>query len=281
VAGAWQVVRDRNEKRCERILEGADPMDGSDVDWARVASHDLDAVAIGCLVYMRDVESFVDRELVGLPGHPNTVGDPLIGRFLDRWRAEEHGHATVLARFLDTYAADRDVAVPARPPTPPAEPTRMERALVHIGGPIADTVTASHMAWGAANELLTLNGYRILARRCDHPLLAELLNRIADQEARHYSFYLLQAEWRLAASRTARAVVPRLMRNSWTPVGVGDDFKRPEEFEQVMLHLARGDDAAVVERMDNRFSRLPGLEALRIFGDVLARATGSPEATVA
>ncbi len=71
------------------------------------------------------------------------------------------------------------------------------------------------------------------------------------------------------------------MRNSWTPVGVGDDFKRPEEFEQVMLHLARGDDAAVVERMDNRFSRLPGLEALRIFGDVLARATGSPEATVA
>jgi hypothetical protein len=143
VAGAWQVVRDRNEKRCERILEGADPMDGSDVDWGRVASYDLDADTIGCLVYMRDVEAFVDRELVGLPGHPNTVGDPLIRRFLDVWRAEEHGHATVLARFLDTYAADRGVAVPARQPTPLAEPSRMERALVHIGGPIADTVTAS------------------------------------------------------------------------------------------------------------------------------------------
>lgn len=281
VARAWRELKKRNERRCERILEAANPMDGCDLDWSAVGAHELDAPTIDCLVYMRDVEAFVDRDLVGLPGHPNTVNDPLIGRFLDVWRAEEHGHATLLARFLDTYASERGVTVAPRQPTPPARPTRLERLVVRIPGPMADTVTATHMAWGAANELLTLNGYRILARRCGHPFLADLLNSIADQETRHYSFYLLQAEWRLAASRTARTVLPRLMRRAWTPVEVGADFKRPDEFERVMRHLARGDDAAAVVRMDNRFSRLPGLESLRIFGDVLARASTPAMAVVA
>jgi hypothetical protein len=275
VARAWRSVRERNERRCEKLLEAFAPIDVDEIDWSGVNDHDLDADSVACLVYMRDVEAFVDRELVGLPGHPNTVGDPLIGRFVDLWREEEQRHAQALGRFLDLYAADRGIAVPPRQPSPPAVPTRLERLVVHIGGPVADTVTATHMAWGAANELLTLNGYRILARRCGHPTLAGLLNRIADQEARHYSFYLLQAEWRLAASRTARTVLPHLMRRAWTPVGVGSDFKRPEEFEAVMRYLARGDDAATVVRMDNRFSRLPGLEALRIFGDVFARATST------
>ena len=252
-------------------------MDGEDLDWSAVGVHELEPATVGCLVYMRDVEAFVDRDLVGLPGHPNTVGDPLIGRFLDIWRAEEHGHAMLLGRYLDTYAAARGVAVPEQQPTPPARPSGLERFVARLGGPVADTVTATHMAWGAANELLTLNGYRILSRRCGDPFLAALLNRIADQEARHYSFYLLQAEWRLAASRTARTVLPQLMRRAWTPVGVGSDFKRPEEFEAVMRHLTRGEgDAATVHRMDNRFSRLPGLERLRIFGDVFSAATARP-----
>jgi hypothetical protein len=272
VARSWRSVRQRNEKRCEKLLEAFAPIDVDEIDWSGVSDHELEPDSISCLVYMRDVEAFVDRELVGLPGHPNTVGDPIIGRFVDLWREEEQRHSKVLGRFLDLYAAARGIEIQPRQPSPPSVPTRLERLIVHLGGPVADTVTATHMAWGAANELLTLNGYRILARRCDHPLLAELLNRIADQEARHYSFYLLQAEWRLAASRTARTVVPHLMRRAWTPVGVGSDFKRPEEFDAVMRYLARGDDAATVDRMDNRFSRLPGLASLRIFGDVLTRA---------
>lgn len=59
------------------------------------------------------------------------------------------------------------------------------------------------MTWGPANDLLTVNGFRLLAARCGHPTHAELLKRIAAQEARHYSFYMLQAEWRLTASPLA------------------------------------------------------------------------------
>ncbi len=65
------------------------------------------------------------------------------------------------------------------------------------------------MTWGTANELLTMNGYRLLADQCGHPMLAQILRRIADQESRHYSFYLLQAQWRLASSWLARSVLPR------------------------------------------------------------------------
>jgi hypothetical protein len=133
------------------------------------------------------------------------------------------------------------------------------------------------MAWGAANELLTMNGYRILADQCGHPMLAEMLRRIAAQESRHYSFYLLQAEWRLADSRLARFVLPRILDGSWTPVGVGDGYKTAEEFQRVLAVLnARPESEKIIDRMDRRFAALPGFERLRIY-----RQAATPEALAA
>jgi hypothetical protein len=130
------------------------------------------------------------------------------------------------------------------------------------------------MTWGAANELLTMNGYRMLAQESDDPVLTELLTRIAAQESRHYSFYLPQAEWRLAASPLARAAVTRLLRGSWTPVGVGDGYKTPAEFHTVLEHLiALPGSRSIVERMDARFAALPGLGRLRIYARAIALPT--------
>jgi hypothetical protein len=129
------------------------------------------------------------------------------------------------------------------------------------------------MTWGAANELLTMTGYRLLARRSGDPVLADLLQRIAAQESRHYAFYRLQAEWRLADSRLARRVLAWVMRRSWTPVGVGDGFKRPDEFDRVLRFLAddgRGQQAAV--QMDGAIGRLPGCAGLRIFERAVAQS---------
>jgi hypothetical protein len=132
-------------------------------------------------------------------------------------------------------------------------------------------VAAAHMAWGAANELLTLNGYRLLAGRCGDPVLAELLGRIAAQESRHYSFYLLQAEWRLAGSRVNRKLLRRIFLRSWTPVGVGEGYKDRSEFAVVLGYLGSSDDAErVIDRMDRRFAALPGLADVRIYRDVMA-----------
>lgn len=61
----------------------------------------------------------------------------------------------------------------------------------------------------------------------------------------------------------------QVLTRAWTPVGVGDGYKRPEEFDRLLGYLASGDDGRrVVSRMDQRFSALPGLAGLRIYGNL-------------
>lgn len=262
---ARTALRERNEARCRRILDASTPLEIGDLPWGE-GCPPLASAVIETLVYMRDVEGFTDRYLVGLAAHRTTLGDPLIRRFLDVWRTEEAGHTAALERFLDWYGRAHSVDIPTRQPPPAATATWYERALAHVGGLFGATVAAAHMTWGAANELLTLNGYRLLADRCRHPLLAELLRRIAAQEARHFSFYFLQAEWRLASSRLIRTAVHRVLSRAWTPVGIGEGFKTPGEFARVLRFLGDGDDGRrTITRMDNRFAALPGLDGLRIY----------------
>ena len=97
-------------------------------------------------------------------------------------------------------------------------------------------------------------------------MLIELTSRIAAQEARHYSFYMLQAQWRLAASASVRATLRRVLDRSWTPVGVGDGYKSPAEFGEVLQFFGASPDAQQrIRRMDRRFAALPGFEHLRIY----------------
>jgi rubrerythrin len=268
-------LRAGNEARCRRILDTAAPLEVDDLDWDAVGSLPIDPSVLETLVYMRDVEGFTDRDLVGLTAHRTTLRDPIIAEFLAVWRSEESVHSQLLDRFLTTYAERTGAELPARQLPPPAEAPLRERVLAHIGGPVGRVVASAHMAWGAANELLTLNGYRILAHRCDDPVLVALLERIAAQEARHYSFYLLQAEWRLAQSPLARWALPKVLDGSWTPVGIGDGYKSRDEFERVLAYLASGSDGRItIARMDTRFSAQPGFGRLRIFRDATAAVVG-------
>ena len=259
------ALRASNERRCERLLGKSALLDTSGIRWDDAASVELDDDALATLVYMRDVEGFTTRDLVGLAGHPTTLADPLISRFLVCWQAEEGEHAKALDRFLQAYCSGRGVDVPAQQAAPPATTSPSERLTLLATRPVGHVVAAAHMAWGAVNELLTLNGYRLLARRCGHPVLDELLGRIAAQEACHYSFYALQTEWRLASSRLARRVVPAMLRRTWTPVGIGADYKRPEEFDRVLRYVTgadRGDGALAA--MDRTLARLPGFADLHL-----------------
>jgi len=259
-------LRARNEARCQRIVDTAAPLVTDDLPWEDVGCVEIPTAAIESLVYMRDVEGFTDSYISGIAAHRTTLRDPLIGRFLPIWQAEEAGHSEAIARYLRLYGERRATVIPAQPPSPAASAPLHERVVAHVGGPVGRLVAAAHMTWGASNELLTLNGYRLLASRFDDPVLRELLSRIAAQEARHYSFYLLQAEWRLASSALARTVLRRLMRGSWTPVGIGEGYKTAAEFRCVLDYLGvDADGQRVIDRMDRRISALPGLADLRIF----------------
>jgi len=265
-------LRAGHDERCRKLLDAAAPLAVDDLDWSAVPATPLDPGVVACLVYMRDVEGFTDRDLAGLTAHRTTLADPTVRRFLAIWRAEEAGHTAALTRFLDAYGERPGAEVPPRQHPPAAGVAPLERVVARVGGPVGDVVAAAHMAWGAANELLTLHGYRLLARRCRHPVLQPLLTRIAAQEARHVAFYLLQAEWRLASSRPARFVLPRVLRGAWTPVGIGDGYKSPAEFGAVLRFLGADDRGReALARMDRRFAALPGFDGLRIYADAAAR----------
>jgi hypothetical protein len=263
---ARSALRASNEARCRRILTKSELLDTRDLNWSQAGTHELERGVIDTLVYMRDVEGFTPSYLVGIAAHRTTLADPLIAAFLRVWQAEEAEHSSAIGRFLDHYAARRGITIPSAPapPTPPIP--GYERLLVRIRGPVGRAVAAAHMTWGAANELLTMNGYRLLAERCEHPMLADLLRRIAAQESRHFSFYLLQAQWRLAESPLARTVIAKVMGRSWTPVGIGDGYKTPEEFQRVLATLTTASDSErIIDRMDRRIAQLPGLGRLQIY----------------
>jgi rubrerythrin len=267
-------LRASNETRCRHILDRSELLDVDDLDWTKAAAVELDQGIIDTLVYMRDVEGFTPSYVAGIGAHRTTLGDPLVRDFLAVWQAEEAVHSQAIARFLDAYALGRGVMIPATQSPPTRHIPLYERAVSHLGGPVGTVVAAAHMAWGAANELLTMNGYRMLADRCEHPMLAEMLRRIAAQEARHYSFYLLQAEWRLANSLLARHVLARVLDGSWTPVGVGDGYKTPEEFHRVLAVLSgRPGSERIIDRMDRRFAALPGFDRLRIYRQAASAAS--------
>jgi hypothetical protein len=258
------TIRTLNERRCVRLLSQSALLDTSDLAWRDVGTTQLDTAVLTCLVCMRDVEAFTSRYLSGLAAHPATLADPLIARFLPIWKAEEGEHARALDRFLNVYGRRTGETIAAMQPAPPTN--RWERWLVLATRPIGPVVTAAHMTWGAANELLTMTGYRLLARRARDPVLAELLRRVAAQESRHYGFYRLQAEWRLQGSWLARRVLPLLMRKAWTPVGIGDGFKSADEFDRVLGFLAAGPAGhRAITAMDGAFTRLPGFEDLPIY----------------
>jgi hypothetical protein len=264
-------LRRHNEERCERLLAKSEILEVDDLDWESIGDVELDPGVLDTLVYMRDVEGFTDSYVVGLGAHRTTLADPIVRRFLDVWRVEEAAHGDAIARFLDEYGAARGIAIAPRQAAPARDVAWYERGLARVGGPVGSLVAAAHMAWGAANEMLTMNGYRLLADHCGHPVLAELLRRIAAQESRHYSFYMLQAEWRLAESHLARAVLPRILRGSWTPVGIGDGYKTIDEFARVVAVLSTRPEATkIIHRMDNRFAALPGFDRLRIYERVAA-----------
>jgi hypothetical protein len=125
------------------------------------------------------------------------------------------------------------------------------------------------MTWGAVNEWTTQAGYSRLAKIADHPVLSDLLRRIMKQEGRHVDFYVDQAKTRLAASRGAQRLTRWALQHFWAPVG---SSLMPEgEVKFLSRFLFGGTDGLpMVERIDRRVDRLPGLAGLGLMHGVAA-----------
>jgi hypothetical protein len=221
----------------------------------------LDQDSLRCLRYMHDVEFHTVcylRDLLISPAH----GDPEVTAFLSFWVYEEYWHGEALAAVL---AAHGEPAGQERVQTMRARLGWAERLRplgMMVGSALvgADFV-AVHMAWGAVNEWTTQAGYVQLSRRAGHPVLAQLLGRIAKQEGRHIDFYASQAQRRLSASRRARRVTRLALGHLWSPVGSG--VMPSEETEHLAHYLFSGAGGReMARRIDRRVDRLPGLAGL-------------------
>ena len=241
----------------QRFIAGSRPLDLAGIDWDAVSSHPLEDDVLQILSYMQDVESHTvvfPRTIFS----QRAVDDEVVGTFLICWLYEEGMHGRALAKFLD--CAGRTVRPRTKGRTTLMD--HVDRTLTTLLAAVWKDFLALHMAWGAAHECTTIHAYQRLVHSNEHPVLNELLKRIISDEARHFSFYMWQAERRLskpATSRRVRALMDRL----YAPVGTNH---QPDGLARwVSGYLFDGDEGrAAAKRMDRTIGKLPGFSDARL-----------------
>lgn len=247
----------------QRFIAASRPLDLNGIDWDEIPSHPIPDDIVRILAYMQDVESHTvvfPRTIFS----QRAVDDEFIGTFLICWLYEEGMHGRALARFL--ACTGHPVA------TRPKRTTFMDhvdRTMTTLLAAVWKDFLALHMAWGAVHECTTIHAYQRMMRCNDHPVLNELLRRIVADEARHFSFYMWQAEQRLANPRTRR-IVRAIMDRMYVPVGSNH---QPDQLARwVSGYLFDGDDGrAAALRVDRTIAKLPGFADARFLGDWLDR----------
>ncbi|HEX7151412.1 MAG TPA: ferritin-like domain-containing protein [Thermoanaerobaculia bacterium] len=247
-----------------RFMTGSRPIDLEGIDWDAIPDHPLPDDVLRVLAYMQDVESHTvvfPRTIFS----KRALEDEHVGPFLICWLYEEGMHGRALAKFLER--AGRPV-----PPRVKARTTlrdRLDRAVTWMLSAGWKDFLALHMTWGAVHECTTIQAYRRLEAQNEHPILNELLRRIIRDEARHYAFYLWQAEQRLADPRVAR-LVRAIMTRFYTPVGASH---QPDALARwVSGFLFDGDEGrAAANHVDQSINKLPGLAEATLLGRWLQR----------
>jgi hypothetical protein len=225
------------------------------VDWDYVARVGVTDDEARCLRYMGSVEIhsvlYLRDLLVG-----EGARDRDILTFLSCWAYEETQHGRAIDKLL--AAAGRG-HLPLDPPASRAERWREELETLVARSLARGTrhALATHMAWGALNEMSAALAYTELARITENRELAKLLHRLARDERRHQAFYFQQAHARLAASRVARVLTRLALDHLWGPVGegVGESFGF---IAALLFDDARGKEQ--LRAVDRAMAKLPGLE---------------------
>jgi hypothetical protein len=245
-----------SEFNLDSYLEDSKKVDVSDMDFTEVPRYPLSAGEIRCLTYMHDIEA---HTIVYLKGILSTcaIRDPRTTSFLSCWAYEEFFHGHTLGRFLEAAG----VKLSPNRIAEVQEQASWRDWLEGIGASLICQISrhfhAVYLTWGAISELTTLEGYGLLASRTNHPMLADLLRRLAKDERRHFSFYYNMAREHLQA-RNAQRLTTAVIKYFWMPVGGG--VKPDSEVDwmnRFILGDARGGEVAA--RIDSTIGKLPGL----------------------
>lgn len=246
------------------------PVKFDDLDLEAFAIRPLPPETLRAVRYMCNVEYHTVcylRDMLVTPSHK----DPEVTAFMTMWNMEEFWHGAALAKVLESHGETVDY-----------EALRQVRKRVGWKDkldPIKHTLLSNfvgkdfialHMIWGAVNEWSAIAAYSRLADLDDHPVLATLLQRIAQQETRHVAFYATQARERLTDSVRAQRLTRFALGKYWSPVGSG---VLPEpEVRHVLRRVMRGPDGyGAARKIDESVQKMPGLEGLQIVERALQR----------
>jgi len=254
----------------DRFTANSTAVAWGDLDFGEFDRNPLPPESLRVLRYMCDVEYHTVcylRDLLTTPSHR----EPEIGSFMTMWNREEFWHGEALAAVLGKHGISVDFDELKATRVKLGWKDRLDPIKQSLlGGLVGNDFVAVHMAWGAANEWSANAAYLRMARLEGHPVLAELLKRIAAQETKHVAFYATQARERLAKSKKAQVIARFALNKFWAPVGSG--ISSDEEVTHVMGHLFRGADGRkVIREIDSHIAKLPGMQGLTIVENALEK----------
>lgn len=239
-----------------------------DLAFERFRTDPLPPKTLRTVRYMADVEYHTVcylRDMLVTPSHK----DPAVTAFMTMWNVEEFWHGEALSAVLAHHGMGIDYDH--------LKAVRLKRGWRDKLDPIKQSLLANivgqdyvavHMIWGAANEWSAITAYQRLAALDTHPVLTQLLRRIAKQETRHVAFYATQARQRLARSKVAQKLARFALEHFWGPVGSG--VMDETELHHVLDHLMSGPDGRTAARkIDEHIAHMPGLTGLHIVENAL------------
>jgi hypothetical protein len=252
-----QLQFDQPQFDVDKYVRNSKKVDISDIDLSQATRYPVTDDEVRALTYMCDIES---HTVVYLRAILNTcaIEDAQTTAFLSCWAYEEFFHGRTIRQFLDAIGA-------------PLSSTRMlevQKAssftewLKELGSSILCRFSrhfhGAYLTYGAISELSTLEGYAVMARRTRNPILAEIVQRLAKDERRHFSFYYNKAKLELRAGNAQR-LTNFVIRHFWLPVGGG---VKPDSEVSWILSFILGDPEGeqIARRIDATIARLPGLE---------------------
>ncbi len=247
-----------------RFMEGSGRVDLSDIVWEDVPKHRLTPEALRTVKYFHQTESFTFYYLKGLMETRAAQQEPEFAPFLCAWAYEEEFHGRAFLKFMEAYGESvrddyRGLAFSGR-----TIGERIDEAgQTALSMVFPDVWPATHMVWGAIQELTTYHAYRQLMDRTGHPVLKVICERIMKQELKHFAFYYQQARKRFADSKLAQKIARGALTLAWTPVGDGMSSK--DDVSHSLSFLFDGHDGDGIKKIEQRIQTLPGMEWFDLF----------------
>jgi len=128
-----------------------------------------------------------------------------------------------------------------------------------VANAVGSPIVAAYVTIGAVDTWLTDAAYARIAERASHEELAQVLDRIRSIKERHQTFFVPQAEFRLAESASSRRVTRRRVARTDWPLRSDE---RPRAETSAFFRYAFDEHTDVLDHADARIAALPGLRRL-------------------